>query len=263
MKAFQLKSLIAAAIAVTLSACEKKSEDISSLSEKTVNATSEVVYPLIGTEIPNNILPQKKLPRAVLTKGYYYPNVKVKLIDTVCLEYIRATTKLNFSNLREGAFVNKFGNSEFKITADHEFNSSGFARLSNGPKGWWTHWNYSPYTESEYPEVLFARNRYGGEVRGVNSMTLVFDKPVTMFGFEIAPNLTGKDYIVNVEYLESSTYRAQTLFNVEQTISSPSGARLIAVKSETPLTFLMINIQGMTFQEAGFAIANIRYAIAK
>ena len=261
MKSFYLKALWAAALAVTLSACEKKAENFEKSSEQLGAATSELVYPVPSTDLSNNILPERKLPRAVLTKGYMYKNIKVKLIDTVCAEYIQGTKKLNFSNLTEGAFVNKFGNSELRITADHEFNSTGFARLTNGPKGWWTHWNYSPYTESEYPEVLFARNR-SGIVRGQSSVTLLLSKRVKTFGFEIAPNVTGKDFKVIVEYPEYSTYRAQRLFEVKQTISSPSGARLIAVKSETPFDYVMISVQGMNYSEEGLAITNIRYALA-
>lgn len=263
MKTFYLKTLCVVALTVSLSACEKKDENVENLSEKPVAVTAEIVYPVPNTDLPDNILPERKLPRAVLTKYPEFKNIKVKLIDTVCDEYLQQTKKLGFSNLREGAFINKFGNSEFKITADHEFNRSGFARLTNGPQGWWTHWNYSPYTESEYPEVLFARNRYGSQVRGESSMTMVFDHPVTIFGFEIAPNVTGKDFQVVIEYPEASTYRSHTMFTVKQTISSPSGARLIAVKSDKPFQFLMLNISGMTFAEAGFAISNIRYALAQ
>lgn len=263
MKSFYLKALWAAAFAVTLSACEKKAENFEKSSEQVAATKSELVYPVPSTDLSNNILPERKLPRAVLTKGYMNNNVKVKLIDTVCAEYIQGTKKLGFSNLNEGAFISKFGNNEFKITADHEFNRTGFARLKNGPKGWWTHWNYSPYTESEYPEVLFARNRYGADVIGQSSVTLLLSKPVKTFGFEIAPNVTGKDFKVIVEYPEYSTYRAPTLFQVEQTVSSPSGARLIAVKSERAFDFVMIRIEGMISREAGLAITNIRYALAE
>lgn len=260
MRAFYLKSLVVVALAITLSSCEKKSEEIESLSVKASAVTSAVVFPQTGMDTSDHILPPRKLPRAVLRKyPEYFPELKVKLIDTVCTEYLQSTTKLGFSNLREGAFINKFGNNEFKITADHEFNNSGFARLTNGPTGWWPHWNYSPYTESEYPEVLFARNRYGAVVRGEYEMTLYFDHYVNTFGFEIAPNITGKDFKVVIDYMESPTYRSRTLFSVEQTISSPSGARLIAVKSEEAFNFIMIRVQGMTFQEGGFAMSNIRY----
>ena len=263
MKAFYFKSLCVAALAVTLSSCEKKTENFEKTADAVVAATSELVYPVPGTDLSNNMLPKRKLPRGILTKGYKNESLKVKLIDTVCAEYVQSTKKLGFSNLAEGMFISKFGNSEFKITADHEFNRTGFGRLKNGPKGWWTHWNYSPYTESEYPEVLFARNRYGAEVIGQSSMTLLLSRPVNTFGFEIAPNVTGKDYKVIVEYPEYSTYRAPTLFQVEQTISSPSGARLIAVKSERAFDFVMIRIEGMTYREAGLAISNIRYALAE
>lgn len=263
MKTSYLKSLCAVALALTLSACEKKVENFEKPSEEVAATTSELVYPAPSTDLSGNILPKRKLPRAILSRNSYeFPNVKVKVIDTVCAEYLQQTKKLGFSNLREGAFINKFGNNEFKITADHESNNMGFSRVTNGPKGWWTHWNYSPYTESEYPEVMFARNRWGGTVTGRNSMTLFLSSSVKIFGFEIAPNITGKEFKVHVRYPEHSSYRGRTMFSVAQTISSPSGARLIAVKSETPFDYLEIELEDMPFSGEGFAITNIRYALA-
>jgi ABC-type uncharacterized transport system auxiliary subunit len=263
MKVFYLKSLVAIALAATLTSCEKNAENHEIVSETNASSTAEVIYPLSGTDISNNILPKKKLARATLTKGYLYPKIKVKLIDTVCIEYLQSTTKLDFSYLKEGAFVNKIGNSEFRITADIESNASGFARLSNGPTGWWAHWNYSPYTESEHPAVLFARSRKGNVVRGVSGINLSFNKTVKTFGFEIAPSSVGKQVEVSVKFKDSQTYRAQTLFEVEQTISSPSGARLIAVKSEVPFDFIMIQLKDIPYYEGGFAISNIRYELPK
>lgn len=263
MKTSYLKSLCAVALALTLSACEKKAENLEKPAEQAVEATSGLVYPVPTTELSDNILPERKLPRARLNKGEFNKNVKVKLIDTVCNEYIQSTKQLSFSNLTEGVFYNRFGNAELKVVVDHEFNNSGFTRLKNGSKGWWTHWNYSPYTESEYPDVLFARNRWGSDVRGESTTTLLLNKAVTTFGFEIAPNVTDKDYTVVVTYPSSSTYRSSTLFEVVQTISSPSGARLIAVKSERAFNFIMISVDGMTFREGGLAIANLRYTLAK
>jgi hypothetical protein len=258
MKALYLKSLVAAALAVTLSSCEKKAEEITTVSEKTTTKTSSAVYPLIGTDMSNNILPKKELPRGVVTKESWRPKIKVKLIDTVCSEYLEATKKLDFSGLKEGKYVTRFGNSDLTINTDPDFIRRGVVKLSNGPKGWWTHWNYSPYTQSEHPEVLFAKDRNGYTV---NSIDLAFSNEVKFFGFEIAPNVLGKDVKIVVQYKEWSTYRAPTMFQVEQTISSPSGARLIAVKSEKPFAMVMITLaSGQDIKDSGLAISNIRYA---
>jgi hypothetical protein len=262
MKAIYLKSLFAAALAVTLSSCEKKAENFEKPSEKSTASISEVVYPLIGTELPKNILPPRKLPRAKLFRDYWYAyrDSKVKLIDTVCEEYLRGTTKLDLSSLKEGAFITKISNNEFTLTTNDEVTPSGLRKLSNGIKGWWTHWNYSPYTESEYPEVLFPQDREGYVAGGVD---LYFNKRVTTFGFEIAPNFIGTDFKVKVEYKHEPFYRDVSVFDVEQTISSPSGARLIAMKSEVGIQLVRIYVEHIPNTASGFAISNIRYTLAK
>lgn len=260
MKALYLKTLFAMALAVTLSSCEKKAEDLQSLSEKASTTTSESIYPLVGTELSNSILPKRKLPRAVLTKRSMSKSDKVKLIDTVCEEYVKGTTKFDFSGLKEGVHVNKIKHNDLTIVTNYEGGYNGFVKLSNGPKGWWTHWNYSPYTESEYPDVLFAQSAGYPS----SSMALTFDKEVTSFGFEIAPNATGKDYNVTVEYSYIQSYRYEGLFDVRQIISSPSGARLIAVKSEVPFRYVQINVQYLLPDRGrGFALSNLRYTLAK
>lgn len=260
MKAFYLKSLFAAALAVTLSSCEKKAENFENLSEKKDVSTSEVVYPLVGTEISNNILPKRKLPRAILEKGYSESNIKVKLIDTVCEEYLQGTKMLDISSLTPGAHVMRIKNNELTISTNREGGDNGFIKLNNGPKGWWTHWNYNPYTESEYPNVLFLQDREGYVS---NSVDLYFDKEVTTFGFEIAPNANGQDRTVSVDYKEEPYYRDPSLFSVQQTISTPSGARLIAVKSERGFRLVRISLDYIPNVGTGFAITNIRYALAK
>lgn len=260
MKSFYFKTFFAVALAVTLFSCEKKANDIESLPEKAGTTTSELIYPLVGTEISNNILPKRKLPRAILTKERMYKNQKVKLIDTVCEEYVKGTTKFDLSGLKEGQHVTKIRHNDLTIVTNDEGGDYGFVKLSNGPKGWWTHWNYSPYTESEYPSVMFAQSPAG---HAAGSLALTFDKEVTSFGFEIAPNATGTDYKVTVEYNNIPSYRYENLFRVVQTISSPSGARLIAVKSEVPFFYVQITVQYIPNTGRGFALSNLRYTLAK
>lgn len=261
MKALYLKSLVAAALAVTLSSCEKKAENIENLSQLKTQV-SGIVYPVEGVDQSTNILPKRKLPRAVLTKGYdIHKGVKAKLIDTVCEEYINSTSPLDISNLKEGINIKKFSNEEFGIVTNREGGSFGFAKLKAGPKGWWTHWNYSPYTASAYPDVLYAQTS-GGYASG--NIYLYLSKPVTSFGFEIAPNTVGKDVNIVTEYKEEPFYRDPIMFMVEQTISSPSGARLIAVKSDRPFQLVIVRLNpDPEIKTTGLAITNIRYALAK
>jgi hypothetical protein len=262
MKSFHLQSLFVAAIALTFSACEKSAENLENLSEKKAASISGVVYPLIGTDISNNILPRRKLPKAVLSKGWLYPEIKVQLIDTVCAEYLNGTKKFDLSSIKDGSVTYVIKSADNTLIGDPDFFNDGFLKLSTGSAGWWTHWNYSPYTEAEFPDVLFAVNRRAASHYPVNSISISLNSSVKTFGFEIAPNTTGEDIEVIATYNDLGTYRAPELFYVEQTISSPSGARLIAVKSEEPFSYINIEIkEDDPYPGNGFAIANLRYEL--
>jgi hypothetical protein len=261
MKSFHLQSLFVVAIALTFSACEKNTENIKNVSELKAASTSKVVYPLVGTDMSGRILPMRKLPRAILTEGDYYPNIKVQLIDTICVDYLNETEKIDLSYLKEGSDTYVIRTPHNQLTADPEGFNGGFKKLSSGPNGWWTHWNYSPYTESEDPIVLFAVNWREPELSPISSLGIYFRNPVKTLGFEIAPNASGKDIKVLATYNDFGSYRGQTMFDVQQTISSPSGARLIAVKSNVPFNYVLIELKGAPYPAEGFAIANIRYQL--
>lgn len=264
MKVLRLKSLFLATLVFTFSSCEKNPENIKNVSVAKDATISQIVYPLIGTDMSGGILPMRKLPKAVLTKGFWaYPHIKAQLIDTVCSEYLQKTTKVDLSYMAEASVTRVVGNSEFSIYIDPDWVQYGVRKLSNGPKGWWTHWNYSPYTESENPIVLFpVDHRYGKIKNPLNGISLSLSKSVKTFGFEIAPNSTGKDVKILVVYNDFGSYRGQTMFTVTQTISSPSGARLIAVKSAVPFHYVNITLQDQQYTPQGFAIANLRYELA-
>jgi hypothetical protein len=263
----RLESLLVAALALTLSACEKNVENLKSVSEVKAAAIPEVVYPLVGTDTSNHIFPPRKLPNAVLeygTLGEEYPNLKVKVIDTICADYLKKTVKFDLSTLADGGVTNLIRVKGNAIDTDPDFREGVFKKLSHGLNGWWTHWNYSPYTESENPIVLYPISRLSTEVLyPLNTMSIALRHEVRTFGFEIAPNATGKDIEVAVTYKNSGAdYRWPPLFEVHQTISSPSGARLIAVTSNVAFGYIEIAISGaeVNVRNKGFAIANIRVA---
>jgi hypothetical protein len=261
MKASRLSLLFVITLAFAFSACEKNAENIKNVSEVKAAASSSVVYPLIGTDTSGRILPMRKLPKAIVTKGFFaYPRIKVQLFDTVCADYLQKTTKVDLSGIADGAVTHLLGKDDI-VYVDPDLLRYGVRKLSNGPKGWWTHWNYSPYTESETPIVLFPLDRRYGEKNPINSLSLSLRQRVKTFGFEIAPNETGKDIKVVVTYNDFGGYRGQTMFTVEQTISSPSGARLIAVKSSVPFNYVGIQLEDRVYPYKGFAIANLRYEL--
>jgi len=252
MKLLYRTTLLAALCTAMFASCEKQTTDLDKSETKKTGILTEKVFPLDGNEMSTNILPKKDLPAAVLTNFY---NVKVKVIDTVCDEYLKETRKFDLSKLKDGEFV--YDIQDKKVTLS---STMGFKKLNNGPKGWWTHWNYSPYTETEYPNVLFAQSEEGFVS---NVMILNLDKKVTTFGFELAPNATGLDLNVNVSYQKEDSKFENELFSVNQKVSSPSGARLIAVKSETPFKKITIVLENYKPELPGLAISNIRYTLAK
>ena len=265
MKGFYVPSLLVVALALTLSACEKTEENSKKLAVSPAATIADAVYPIVGTDTLNNILPGRKLPKARVRIGTgledVYPNIEVQVIDTICAEYLNGTQKVDLSNLAEGSVNHTIRFNGNVLTTDPDFTEGRFRKLSHGVNGWWTHWNYSPYTESEYPTVLFAQGRSTTDIFPKDEMSIAFKNEVRVFGFEIAPNKTGEDLEVVVTYSsKGADYRWPFLFEVSQTISSPSGARLIAVKSKYPFGYINIFVGGVRpYREGGFAIANIRY----
>lgn len=267
MKRYRLKLLLLATLAFTISACEKNVDNLNTVSEVKAAATSGVVYPLVGTDTSNYILPPRKLPNAVLeygTLGEEYPYLKVQVIDTVCADYLNKTQKFDLSTLADGQVTNLIRVKGNAIDTDPDFRETVFKKLNHGPNGWWTHWNYSPYTESENPIVLYPISRFSTDVLyPQNTMSISFRHAVKTFGFEIAPNEIGTAMNVIVTYKNSGAdYRYPPLFEVRQTISSPSGARLIAVTSNVAFGYVEIAVRGgeVGIPDKGFAIANIRIA---
>lgn len=259
MKVSYLKSLFVAAVAMTFSSCDKNADNIGTVSEKNAKSISDVVYPLLGNEMSTSILPKKDhLPDGRLVKEpEHYSKAKIKLINEVCDEYLQQTKKLDISHIDEGKFREQVVNKDFTILFRNrgDLRGEGFKKLSNGPQGWWSHWNYSPYTESEFPTVLFGADKNGNTL---STFTMLLSSDVTMFGFEVAPNATGKDFNVHVTYNEANYYRSQIVCEVYQTVSSPSGARLIAVKSEVPIGRVEVSVGP---DAKGAAISNIRYKL--
>jgi len=255
MKVSYLRSLFVAAVAMTFSSCDKSADNIGTVTDKNAKSISNVVYPLLGNEMSTSILPKKDhLPDATLTLGEFTKKSDIKIIDLVCKDYLEQTKKLDFSHVQEDKFREQVVNDDFSVFFRNQIDlrGYGFKRLSNGIKGWWTQWNYHPYTESETPDVLFAVDKNGVEL---SEFHLILSNQVTIFGFEVAPNLIGKDVKVHVTYNQENHYRSMTLGEVTQTVSSPSGARLIAIKSKVPFERVTISMSG------GIAISNIRYKV--
>jgi len=252
MKTPLFKLFVFFCLAISFTACQKKVDLNNEIAEKRTGLVTDKVYPLEGNEVSAIILPKSDLPHSKLLNFYGH---KVKVIDSVCDEYLKSTKKVDISKIKDGEFIFDIGNSKFGIAS-----ITGFRKINAGPKGWWTHWGYNPYVSSEYPNVLFSE---GDDGYVGNFLILVFSKKVSTFGFEVAPNATGVNLKCSVGYQENNTPIENEMFSVEQMVSSPSGARQIAVKSETPFSKVTIYLQDSDPGKRGLAISNIRYALAK
>jgi hypothetical protein len=75
-------------------------------------------------------------------------------------------------------------------------------------------------------------------------------------------NQSRENVKVTVTFDGGSSAHDRPSFYIVQTVRSPSGARLIAVKSDKPFDYISIEANDLT-PHAGFAIANIRYWLIK
>jgi hypothetical protein len=130
-------------------------------------------------------------------------------------------------------------------------------KLQPGPEGWNSEWGKAPQVESSSPEVLYVK------YQSYLVMTIYLSKPCTEFGLEIAPDHRNFDHLVNVDF--GLYFYGGTGGNVWMNTKSPSGARLVALKSKRPFTTVSIwQNDGLNDTPArAFAIANIRYKLAE
>jgi hypothetical protein len=129
-------------------------------------------------------------------------------------------------------------------------------KADNSPFGWSAHWGYSPYVENENPDVLYSPTEV--------DITIVLSKPCIEFGLEASPNRQDRDYEIGF-YAGNYTFD-DSAGHPGAITRTPSGARLIAVKSKKPftvVTFCWVRHSSVDPWPSGVAIANIRYKLAK
>lgn len=164
--------------------------------------------------------------------------------------YLKATTLMTLEKPANFSIINSIADKKLKITfVDSLMKMPGF------PNGWTALWNTKPFVERESPTVLYTRQQ--------NRLTVTLSKYVEIFGFELAPNLYNSYEFIAGFY---DSRQNPPLASVVQVATTPSGAKLFAVKSEKPFNVIEISFTGN--QETanhpyGFAIANIRYKLCK
>lgn len=164
--------------------------------------------------------------------------------------YRKATTLMTIKNPGDFSIINCIADQSLKVTF-----TDSVKRMPGYPTGWTAVWNSKPNVEREAPAVLYTRQQ--------NRLTLQLSKYVTTFGFELAPNLYDA-YPFIVGYYDSR--ENPQVASLVEVASTPGGAKLFAVRSPKPFNVIEIAYarEGENINNPyGFAIANIRYKLAK
>jgi hypothetical protein len=164
--------------------------------------------------------------------------------------YIKATCLIDISKLKKNAMVDTITDKVLGV----KFGSK-LRKLNGFPDGWTAKWNVKPHVEQETPPVLYTVQK--------NHLSVTLSKPCTIFGFELAPNLYDTFEFAAGFYnrMENPPYA-----RVIRQVTTPLGALLFAVKSDKPFDQIEIQFTGDLegpVHPFGFALANIRYKLAK
>src|SRR5262249_37830672 len=128
------------------------------------------------------------------------------------------------------------------------------------PNGGGTNWGSPPNTESATPRALFSRT--------AQSVTLSFSQPISTFGVEMEQNKFDTDTII-ADFFNGATL----VGSVSRVINTPGagnvagadpsqGARLFAGSSSSASQTFTSVVLHTENDDGGFAIAQIRYALA-
>jgi len=164
--------------------------------------------------------------------------------------YIKATCLIDISRLKKSAMVDTITDKVLGV----KFGTK-MRKLNGYPDGWTAKWNVKPFVEHETPPVLYTVQK--------NNLSITLSKPCTIFGFELSPNLYDTFEFTAGFYsrMENPPYA-----RVTRQVTTPQGALLFAVKSDKPFDQIEIQFTGDSdgpVHPFGFAIANIRYKLAK
>lgn len=164
--------------------------------------------------------------------------------------YLKSTTLMTLNKPADFAIINCIADQHLKLTF-----VDSVRKLPGYPSGWTALWNTKPFVEKEAPTVLYTMQR--------NHLTITLSKYVTIFGFELSPNLYNT-YPFSVGFYDSK--QNPPVASLAQTATTPAGAKLFAVKSQKPFNVIEISFSGNEATENhpwGFAIANLRYKLCK
>lgn len=246
MKKLLIKSVALLGIFAIMSSCSKNEQ-----SSTPENATEMKKYQLsvpledgrkfIETIVHTTV--QMNTQQAPVSSGFS----QIQVPDDA---YRNTTTLMTIKNSTDFSIINCIADNSLKVTF-----TDSVRRMPGYPTGWTAVWNNKPNVESETPAVLYTRQQ--------NRLTLQLSKYVTTFGFELAPNLYDA-YPFTVGFYDSKE-NPQVAY-LQEVASTPGGAKLFAVSSEKAFNVVEIAFAGdgeSPNNPYGFAIANIRYKLAK
>lgn len=186
------------------------------------------------------------------TMGAYF-----EAIDTVCEPYLKYTKKINITDLPDGyAFRITDGDLTLETLGDFP----AFTKKSAAPNTWWANWNKAPYVEEENPAVLWMSGWYG--------TTITLSKKCYVFGFEMSAEVgetSQAPFPFSVKYYDADNLPNDTPIGfLETEVTSPSGARLYAIKSDIPFNRVQIFYNSSpSLGPWSWAMTNIRYVSDK
>jgi hypothetical protein len=244
MKVSGITWIAAALLVVVIASCEKSEQ--ASLPKQDLKK-HKLSVPLADgrTFIEMNATAPFQMNRQEISSSRAFTQILVP-----DLAYRNSTTLIGLEKVADFSIINCTADSKLKITF-----IDSVQKMSGYPNGWTALWNSKPNVEDETPPVLYTRQR--------NRLTIMLSKYVTTFGFELAPNLY-ETFPFSVGFYDSQ--QNPPVASLQQTASTPSGAKLFAVCSPKPFNVIEISFSGNDETENhpyGFALANIRYKLAK
>ena len=174
-----------------------------------------------------------------------------KAIDTLCGPYLIYTTKIERQDYENWPTLDD-GNLSVGIFGDN----TRFVKLQSWPYAWWANWNKKPYVEAEIPVIFY--------MTGTGTTTLTLSKKCYVFGFELSSWAGDKEptyFPYRVSYYGNDQLADNKPVGIiENSVIAPSGARMFAVESDTPVNRVEIQYIGnSTIKPDTWGIANLRY----
>jgi len=265
MKRIYFRSFMFLVLGSLIISCSK--EDATVTEKLEVSATKAVTYPHV-VNFPAGFPKPGIEPAPSITYPYSEheydlekPQFPFTRIDNPTQKYIKETCHFDISHLENNHSYHQINNKKINIAFFFSEEANASATKINVDQtsqfGWNLPWGASPFVEEETPQVLHVF---------ANLFVMVLSKPVTEFGFEMAVGNQNREHDYAVYYGDYNLDPSSGI--ISNTLITPGGARLFAIKSTKPFTVITIHYQrrssaDIPFEADNVALANIRYKLAK